>query len=97
VRPHPELSWWARRGQLVDSPGYMMNYALGAIITADLRARCQELRGPFSKPDPGYYAWLSERIYRFGQEKSSRVVIEEFLGRPLSPDAIIKDMRRAAP
>ena len=41
VRPHPELSWWALRGQLVDSPGYMMNYALGAIITADLRARCQ--------------------------------------------------------
>lgn len=94
VRPHPELSWWARRGQLVDSPGYMMNYALGAIITADLRARCQELRGPFSKSDAGYYAWLSERIYRFGQEKSSRAVIEDFLGRPLAPDAIIKDMRR---
>ncbi len=94
VRPHPELSWWARRGQLVDSPGYMMNYALGAIIVADLRARCQELRGQFSKPDAGYYAWLSERIYRFGQEKSSRLVIEDFLGRPASPEAIIRDMRR---
>jgi hypothetical protein len=25
IRPHPELSWWAMRGQLVDAPGYMMN------------------------------------------------------------------------
>jgi hypothetical protein len=32
IRPHPELSWWAMRGQLVDSPGYMMNYAAGAIL-----------------------------------------------------------------
>jgi hypothetical protein len=95
VAPHPELSWWAMRGQLVDAPGYMMNYALGAIIVADLRARCRSLRGPFERPDPGYYAWLSERLYRFGLEKASREVIESFLGRPASPDALIADMGRA--
>jgi hypothetical protein len=21
IRPHPEISWWAIRGQLIDSPG----------------------------------------------------------------------------
>ena len=39
IRPHPELSWWAMRGQLVDAPGYMMNYAVGAILIAALRAK----------------------------------------------------------
>jgi hypothetical protein len=95
VTPHPELSWWAMRGQLVDAPGYMMNYGLGSLITAELRARCRALRGPFERPDPGYYAWLCERLYRFGLAKASRAVIEDFLGRPLSPDALIADMARA--
>ena len=39
VIPHPELSWWLVRVQLVDSPGYMVNYGLGAVVTADLRQR----------------------------------------------------------
>lgn len=94
VRPHPELSWWARRGQLVSNPGYMMNYALGAILAADMRARCRELRGPFTRPDSGYYGWLSERLYRFGLDKPSGEVIGDFLGRPASPDALLADMRR---
>ena len=29
VIPHPELAWWAVRVQLVDKPGYMVNYGLG--------------------------------------------------------------------
>jgi len=94
VRPHPELSWWARRGQLLNSPGYMMNYALGAILAADMRARCRELRGPFTNRDSGYYAWLSERLFRHGLEKPSRDVLRDFLGRPPSPEAILADMQR---
>jgi hypothetical protein len=85
------------RGQLVDSPGYMMNYALGAIVVADLRARCRELRGTFSNPDPGMYAWLSERLYRFGLERTSRAVVEELLGRPVSPAALLADLGRMRP
>jgi len=94
VRPHPELSWWARRGQLVNGPGYMMNYALGAILAADMRARAVELRGPSPCSDPGYYAWLSERLFRFGLEKTSRDVLRDFLGRPPGPQAILDDMGR---
>ena len=29
IAPHPEWSWWAMRGQLVQEPGYMANYAVG--------------------------------------------------------------------
>jgi hypothetical protein len=93
VVPHPELSWWAMRGQLVDLPGYMMNYAVGAIIIADVRARAKAERGPFAD-DPGWYAWMSERLYRYGLERPSREVLEGFLGRPISPGALLRDMGR---
>jgi hypothetical protein len=53
IVPHPELSWWGMRGQLVDAPGYMSNYAIGAVIIADIRERIQEARGDFARGDPG--------------------------------------------
>jgi hypothetical protein len=94
IRPHPELSWWAARGQLVDAPGYMMNYAVGAILVADIRARIRELRGPFVAGDSGWYGWVAPRLYQFGLERPSRDVITAFLGRPISPAALLADMRR---
>jgi hypothetical protein len=94
IRPHPELSWWAMRGQLVDSPGYMMNYAAGAILIAAIRARTRELHGPFVTGDSTWYAWVAPRLYRFGLERSSGRVITDFLGGPLTPAAILEDMGR---
>lgn len=96
IAPYPEWSWWAMRGQLVDAPGYLINYALGAFIAADLRARVRELRGASAWHDPDTYGWLSERLYRFGLERTSRQVLEDFLGRPLSPDAMLHDLGRLA-
>lgn len=95
INPHPDLAWWAVRGQLVDSPGYMMNYAAGAIVNADLRARAAELYGPYTVGNPLWYDNISESLYRFGLEKTSQNVIEEFLGRPVSPQALLDDMSRA--
>ena len=95
IRPHPEWSWWAMRGQLVDAPGYMMNYAAGAVLIAALRARVRELRGPFAEGDPGWYGWVAPRLFRFGLERPTREVLEEFLGGPVSPAAILADLRRA--
>ena len=94
IRPHPEWSWWAIRGQLVHEPGYMLHYALGAVVAADVRARCRELRGSFSRPDAGYYDWLSARLFRFGLERPTRDVLAGFLGRPLAPDAVLGDLAR---
>jgi hypothetical protein len=94
IRPHPELSWWAMRGQLVDAPGYMMNYAAGAILIAAIRARTRELHGPFAAGDSTWYGWTAQRLYRFGLERRSREVIETFLGGPVTPAALLADMRR---
>ena len=94
IRPHPELSWWAMRGQLIDAPGYMMNYAAGAILIAAIRARTTEVHGPFVQGDSTWYGWVSSHLYRFGLERPTRDVVQEFLGGQVSPDAIIADMER---
>jgi Zn-dependent M32 family carboxypeptidase len=72
----------------------MLSYAVGAIVAADLRARVKALHGPFSEGDPGWYAWMSSRLYRFGLERPSRRVLEDFLGRPVSPRAFLDDLAR---
>jgi hypothetical protein len=97
IAPHPELPWWAVRGQLADSPGYLMNYALGAIVTEDLRARVLALRGPtaFNAPRPGLYLWLAKNLYRFGKERSSRDVVEGFLGRPVAIEPLLTTISSA--
>jgi hypothetical protein len=97
IRPHPEWSWWAMRGQLVDGPGYLINYAMGAFIVADLRARIRERRGPAAWHDRDMYRWLSERLYRFGLERPARTVLEDLLGRQLRPDALLEDLGRIRP
>jgi hypothetical protein len=94
IRPHPELSWWAMRGQLVDSPGYMMNYAAGAILIAAVRARTVDVHGRFVTGDSTWYAWVSRQLFRFGLERPTSEVIEEFLGGPVTPAALMADMRR---
>jgi len=94
IRPHPELSWWGMRGQLVDAPGYMMNYAAGAILIAAIRARIRDLHGPFVTGDPTWYGWVAPRLFRFGLERPTREVLQEFLGGAVTPDALLADLRR---
>ena len=94
IRAHPELSWWAMRGQLVDAPGYMMNYAAGSILIAAIRSRTRAVHGPFGTGDSTWYSWVAPRLYRFGLERPTREVIEEFLGGRVSPEALLADMRR---
>jgi hypothetical protein len=94
IRPHPGLSWWAMRGQLVDSPGYMVNYAVGAMLIAALRARTAERHGPWIQGDTSWYPWVSRALFRYGLERPTREVVEEFLGGPVTPAALLKDMAR---
>jgi len=96
ITPHPELSWWALRVQLADAPGYMVNYGLGAVLTADMRQRIREELGPFDTGDPRWYGWLGERLLRFGSERDTLTLLRDFLGRPFSPDALLKQIRRLA-
>jgi hypothetical protein len=94
VRPHPELSWWAMRGQLISSPGYMLNYALGALLTAQLREKIAAERGTWFEGDQGWYGWVRDALYQYGQERPTREVVAEVLGGPITPVALLRDLRR---
>jgi hypothetical protein len=92
IAAHPEWSWWAVRGQLIDLPGYMANYALAAIAVAALRARIRELRGDWSRGDPGWYADVADRLLRFGGERRPADLIRELLGGPLTVEPLLDDL-----
>ena len=94
IAPHPEWSWWAMRGQLVQEPGYMVNYAIGPILAADLRATIRAERGDWVRGDAGWYEWVSERIYRWGLERSSVDVLRDVLGRQPDPHALLRELAR---
>jgi Zn-dependent carboxypeptidase len=92
IVPHPELSWWMLRVQLVDAPGYMVNYGLGAVLTADMRQHIRESLGPFDTGDSRWYSWLQEHLLRYGSEVDTRSSsgklfrTPRFSATPLDPD-----------
>ncbi len=94
IVPHPEAAWWAVRVQLVSNPGYMVNYGLGAVLTAEIRKRTAEAIGPFDAGNPQWYAWSSEHMLRYGSEKSALALMQALLGQPLSPEAMLEQIRR---
>jgi hypothetical protein len=94
IVPHPELSWWLVRVQLVDSPGYMVNYGLGAVVTADLRQRIAEKLGPFATGDERWFSWLSQQLLSSGQTHETAVLLRGFLGRAVSPQALLLEIGR---
>jgi hypothetical protein len=92
IAAHPEWSWWAVRGQLIELPGYMANYALAAIAVAALRARVRALRGDWSTGDPGWYPFVAERLLRFGGERRPAEVLAAFLGGPPTAEPLLADL-----
>ena len=63
IVPHPELPWWAMRVQLASDPGYMVNYGLGAVLTAEMRAAHDRRRSaPSMRAMQRWYGWISERL-----------------------------------
>jgi hypothetical protein len=97
IVPHPEFSWWAVRVQLADLPGYMVNYGFGAILTAEMREHISEALGAFDTGDSRWYGWLSEHLLRYGSERDTRTLMQDFLGRPVSPQAFLKQIHRLKP
>src|SRR6516162_6667248 len=97
IVPHPELSWWAVRVQLADLPGYMVNYGLGAILTAEMRQHISEALGAFDTGDSRWYGWLSEHLLAYGSERDTCTLMQNFLGRPVSPRALLEQIRRLKP
>jgi hypothetical protein len=97
IAPHPERSWWAMRAQLFDLPGYMLNYAMGAIVVADVRATLMAKHGSWLAGDPQWYPRAAQQLYRFGREVPARVVLERVLGRRPSAKALTADLARMRP
>jgi hypothetical protein len=64
------------------------------MLIAAIRDRTRKLHKPFSTGDSGWYGWIASRLFRFGLERPSKEVVEEFLGGPVSPQAILADMER---
>ncbi len=93
IKPHPELAWWAVRVQL-SGPGYMVNYGLGSVLTAEMRRATAAAIGPFDAGNARWHAWTSEQLLRYGSEKSSKQLMDKLLGRPLSPAALLAEIRR---
>jgi len=97
IVPHPERAWWGMRVQLVESPGYMVNYGLGAVLTAELRERVAAAIGPFDAGNVRWSAWVGAHLLRFGSQRDTQALMSALLGRPLSPQALLRQVRRAAP
>jgi hypothetical protein len=94
IVPHPEVPWWAMRVQLVGNPGYMVNYGLGAVLTAEIRQRVVQAIGSFDAGNPAWYGWVSDRLLRYGSQRDARSLLPELLGRPVSPAALLEQIRR---
>jgi hypothetical protein len=94
IARHPDWSWWAIRGQLVQDPGSMSNYAIGAVLAAALRTAIRSAHGDWIDGDPTWYPWVRANIYRHGLERSSRRVLEDVLGGPPTADALLAEIVR---
>ena len=96
IKPHPELAWWAVRVQLVDKPGYMVNYGLGAVITADIRQRIAQQLGGFDTGDTRWFGWLAAHLLSSGEDRETSLLLRQFLGRTVSEQALLRDLQRVA-
>lgn len=94
IVPHPEVPWWAMRVQLAGNPGYMVNYGLGAVLTAEMRAAAKKAIGDFDTGNARWYEWLSPRLLQYGSERSTPLLMQGLLGRRVTPDALLQQVRR---
>jgi Zn-dependent M32 family carboxypeptidase len=72
----------------------MVNYGLGAVLTAEIRSATRDAIGAFDAGNPRWHAWTSEKLLRFGSEKGAKQLMDELLGRPLSPEPLLGEIRR---
>lgn len=94
VIPHPELAWWLVRVQLVDAPGYMVNYGLGAVVTAEIRRRVTSQIGRFDTGNERWFAWLSQNLLSSGQTHETAELLRAFLGRRVSSQPLLDEIGR---
>ena len=72
----------------------MVNYGLGAVLTAEIRKRTAEAIGSFDAGNPKWYGWSSKQLLVFGSQRSTKDLMQSLLGRPPSPNALLEQIRR---
>jgi Zn-dependent M32 family carboxypeptidase len=72
----------------------MINYGLGAVLTADIRQHIRDAVGQFDTGNLRWYPWTSAHLLRFGSSVETRQLLHRFLGRAVSPDAILAQLQR---
>ena len=91
------MSWWALRVQLADVPGYMINYGLGAIVTAEMRRRIRRGIGDFDAGKPRWYRFTTQHLLKFGSAIETPELLRSFLGHPVSSEALLSQLARIGP
>jgi hypothetical protein len=72
----------------------MVNYGFGAILTAEMRKHISEALGAFDTGDSRWYGWLSDHLLHYGSERDTRTLMQDFLGRLVSPEALLEQIHR---
>ena len=62
-----------------------------------MRQHISEALGAFDTGDSRWYGWLSEHLLRWGSELDTRTVMQNFLGHPVSPQALLEQIHRLKP
>jgi hypothetical protein len=82
-------------GAVIETPS-VSRYGLRLPAFAAGSTTPRQSRRPWNRPiPPAWYGRVSEHLYQYGLERPSKQVIEDFLGLPVSPQAILDDMERA--
>ncbi len=95
IKPHPEVAWWAVRVQLVSRPGYMVQ--LRPRLGADRRdAQGDDRRDRFVRCRQPEVARLDRptSCCATARRRRPKQLMDELLGRPLSPDALLAEIKR---
>ena len=79
----------------VGVPG-LLNTAITNLSVALLTGIAGQL-GPFETGDVRWNDWVSAHLLVNGQQHPASSLLREFLGRPVSPQALLDQLRRITP
>jgi Zn-dependent M32 family carboxypeptidase len=63
-------------------------------VTADVRQRIASQLGRFDTGDERWFSWLSQNLLSSGQTHETADLLRDFLGRPVSPKALLTEIGR---
>jgi Zn-dependent M32 family carboxypeptidase len=59
-----------------------------------MRRATAEAIGSFDAGNPKWHEWTADKLLRYGSEKTAKQLMDELLGRPLGPQALLDEIER---